>query len=62
MKRTIILCALFLWGCSYGEREDWDSGAAATQQSEMQQQQDTSENVRNQYPTVRPGVENPEPF
>ncbi len=63
MKRKIILCALFLFGCSYGERANWDSGGDAQRESIQQQQEDVTEGTQNRLPsTTRPRTETSQPF
>lgn len=57
MKRLIILGALILAGCS----SDWDSGSASMNSYQEQREEEQTSTIRNQFPEVRPGTENPLP-
>lgn len=63
MKRKIILCAVFLLGCSYGERADWDSGGDAKRVYQEQRQEEVTDGVNNRLPTFDgPQTEVPQSF
>lgn len=63
MKSFRILGLLFvLMACSYKDRADWDSGAAARQSFQEETRQQEEENVGNQFPAPEPGTETPQPF
>jgi hypothetical protein len=56
MKRVIILCTILFVGCS-STRTDWDSGSAKQNSYNVQRQEETTKEVRNQFPSVAPSTE-----
>jgi hypothetical protein len=58
----IILCALILISCTSSSPRNWDSAQRANQDWNEQRQEEMSENVGNQFPTVTPGTERNQPF
>lgn len=63
MKHKIILCALFLVSCSYGDRSTWDSGGEAENQYQEQRQEEMTDGVNNRLPEVgKPHTEAAQPF
>jgi hypothetical protein len=56
MKRFIILCSIVLLGCS-SKKTDWDSGAAKQNSYQVQKQEETTKEVRNQFPSVAPSTD-----
>ncbi len=56
MKRFIILCSIVLLGCS-SKKTDWDSGAAKQNSYQVQKQEETTKETRNQFPSVAPATD-----
>lgn len=60
MKQIIILCALFIFGCSTKEY-DWDTGASRQQSYQQQRMEERVEETRDQNPEPINAIRN-QPF
>lgn len=58
MKHLIIICTIFLVGCS-SKNTEWDSGSAKQDAYQVERMEEQTESTRNQFPAVGPSTEVP---